>query len=661
MDKTLQEKFLGIIERAGFWVVLLVACVSPLARTSLVKSGFYTPKLVLLYVAASILLGFLLFGLLKGFKIKRTILDIPLIIFFGLAVVSTILSLHSPTSLFGIYEVGDGLLTFFSYLVLFFAASSLVGWDSRRRSWLATALFVSALIICALGMFQFLGFDRLVGGFGLSAGRRVSSTYGNPVYLGGFLSLVLPLIVVVLLSAEESNRKLGGLLLFGLFFATLLLTYCRAAWVAFVASLIALVFLLGKRYVMYRRAEIALVGVFVLALLIVGNQVLGTARQGTLMERATTVLEIKGGTAATRLESWKTATGIAMKRPLLGFGPGTYFYTFQKYATLKKIQLEPDRYDADAHNLLFTTAATLGIPALLTLLFILGAFVVWGFRIAREFALQGDLLPAGYWAGAVGYLVWVQFNPVHVGVTYLFWIFMGLVLSLKPISIVAIKHSLGDRIKLIGTGIISLFVVFLLVLTARLFLADYHFMKGIHYDLRGQPGATPEFERMVELHPYIDDYRWSLARRYLREGTSGDPAGCEKAVATGRKATELNPHYPQGFIEQGNIFVAVGDYKKAIGAFQRAVELSPYNVLAHSNLAFSLFQVEEYRKALGQVEAALKVTPKEAYLHRFMGDCYEKLGEDRKAMAAYKKAAELSSEAEGQDIQTTIQRLMRER
>ncbi len=122
---------------------------------------------------------------------QRLAMTFPMVVLAGLAlwaVLVTLASIDLPTSLWGNYDRGYGLLVVLAGFVFL-----TIAWEMTRAGkgwWLVDAAILGAAIPIFYGYLQMVGLDP-VRGFGVSfpLGQRAASTLGNPLYLGDYLLL----------------------------------------------------------------------------------------------------------------------------------------------------------------------------------------------------------------------------------------------------------------------------------------------------------------------------------------------------------------------------------------------------------------------------------------------------------------------------------------
>lgn len=152
------------------------------------------------------------------------------------AVVSTVFSLSPRISLQGALDSNAGLGSVLALAVLFAASRATCG-DAREAELLLRAAVVGAVLACAYALVQAVGHDPLRWSQAAEyrGWLRPSGTQGHPNYLGGYLVMVLPLMLWGLRRAVRQRQRdqvvIDGLLVM-LVVAVVILSLSRGAWVA---------------------------------------------------------------------------------------------------------------------------------------------------------------------------------------------------------------------------------------------------------------------------------------------------------------------------------------------------------------------------------------------------------------------------------------------
>jgi O-antigen ligase len=143
----------------------------------------------------------------------------------------------------------------------------------------------------------------------------------------------------------------------------IVLSFSRAAWIAFVFELLVLIRLDARR----RGMIVALGVVCVVALLTVPGAV----------QRASTLIHTPQGTGTQRLEQWAGAVSLIADHPVLGIGPGAFGSEFRLVRPDGTVTTYPC-----PHNLYLHIAVECGLPALF--LFLTAAVLVLRAFLGKE-------------------------------------------------------------------------------------------------------------------------------------------------------------------------------------------------------------------------------------------------------------------------------------
>jgi len=190
--------------------------------------------------------------------IKRTPLDIPILLFLISQVISTIISLDSRVSLWGYYSrFNGGLLSIIAYILLYYVFVSTSTFEQVKK-YLKTTL-ITGIIVALWGLPSHFGFDPTCLMFrgtldtacwteSFRPTIRIFSTLGQPAWMAAYLAVLLPITMAAFIwTTEKQNLKsfiaslknvkaLGYLVLIILFYLDLLYTDTRGGYLAFLAA-----------------------------------------------------------------------------------------------------------------------------------------------------------------------------------------------------------------------------------------------------------------------------------------------------------------------------------------------------------------------------------------------------------------------------------------
>ena len=159
--------------------------------------------------------------------------------FLLLAGISTLLAENPAVAVFGGYYRREGLLAWGSYVAFFCAV---LGWASARGtarlSGLLDLLLLASVIPAGHAIQQRLGLDFFfVVNLDIT---RPNGTLGNPIFLGAYLALLLPLTIVRGWQQRRGPALLFWLAVGGLQLVALLLTQSRGPLLAFLLGTLLL-------------------------------------------------------------------------------------------------------------------------------------------------------------------------------------------------------------------------------------------------------------------------------------------------------------------------------------------------------------------------------------------------------------------------------------
>jgi len=275
---------------------------------------------------------------------------------------------------------------------------------------LSIFLFGATLAIIS-GLSQyFLGVEFLRSkGIGVVNGGvyAITSSFAHYNSFGGYLVVILPIAVVLLLKSDSFGQKLR-LLIFSLFsIMAIILTFSRGSWLAVTAAFIFLSIFSKNNFKWIALVLLVVIGMFFLPV---------------FHERLFFIF--KAGGDSNRFLYWLATWVMINEHPFLGMGVGTFMANFTKYM----YNLNPYIYPSYAHNCYLQIWAETGIFSLTSFI----AFVVWvGYYGIKIFLASHDFLLLGLLAGVFGFLVHSIFdsNLYSLRLVIFFWIWIGLIVA----------------------------------------------------------------------------------------------------------------------------------------------------------------------------------------------------------------------------------------
>ena len=437
-----ERRDLSVARRVAWYALLVMVFLVPLVMSDYAVPGmaerltFSSVDVVKLAVErVLVLVALAAWGwdiLRKGGRVRHTPVDWLIAAWLLWSLLSTILSVHWPTALFGVQGRYEGFLTFVMYALIYFLVLQFADNAGRVRR-LAQVLLASSVIVAAYGLLQF---TRVVfvpsSGLPWDETNRAFSTFGNPNMLGGFLVFTAVVALGLVLQERRTRWRVAYWVGFGLNCLALIVSFTRGAWIGAGIGIVLLAVMAWRQRTGIRRVDIAPAGIFAAA--VVAVIVRSLSQPGQVMnfaKRIGSIFQFGSGSGQTRTEIWRAALAGIKQKPLTGWGPDTFTFVFSKFKPAAYVRDAGGSSGADnAHDYPLHLAAGIGVVG--ALLF----FAIWVWAGVRSFKTvfgrPGDatrILVGAFWAAAAGYMFHLLFSLSVPGVTFLLWIALALVLS----------------------------------------------------------------------------------------------------------------------------------------------------------------------------------------------------------------------------------------
>lgn len=365
--------------------------------------------------------------------------------------VSALTGTDVHVGLLGNYGSYDGLFSAACFGVVAMTAAEAFDADDVRRA-LRTFAFCGGVVVVVYGLIQLHDvevsgpkWDFITWRSGASFSQYFFSTFGNPNHLGGYLAMVLPAVLVLGLGTKHRAWRAASGLLAVAVLTELLKASARGAWLAAMAALVVLAVTLAPE--LKRRALLtasAVTGVVAIA-------AAGMALDGKrfLAEPLSALFQSGGNTSVEqRFEIWKAAVRMALDHPITGIGPDTFALIYPRYQGASWVAgLGPTYLVNGAHDILMNFLADQGFVGLVLFLVLL---VFIGLRAAgtwrrlrgveqdesngpelRHRAQAHRACLAVVSASITAYVVQAIFNVQQVGLSFLFWVLVGMLAALS--------------------------------------------------------------------------------------------------------------------------------------------------------------------------------------------------------------------------------------
>jgi len=338
---------------------------------------FIVPKILAFRSVVMVMLGF--YGLLlildwKEFKPKFTPVNIAVFLFWLSFGISTFTGVDAYHSFWDNHERMLGFFTMTHYVIYFYICTAVL------RTWQEWKTALKVFLIAGTGV-MFIGFLQ-VGNPDLllnQGSSRVSSTLGNPIYVGGYALFLSAMAILLLIKEKTLHWRwiLSAILLLAI--ANIFFSGTRGDMLALAVAIPLTIFLSALTMRVYPKAKIYLWSS--LAIFILLFSVLYFNRQTSFVQNIpavgrainTSLSDIK---ASPRWVAWEIALESWKDKPIFGWGPNNYFYAFNTHYNPKSLDWGyGETWFDNAHNIVLNTMAVQGTFGILVYLLLFGIAV----------------------------------------------------------------------------------------------------------------------------------------------------------------------------------------------------------------------------------------------------------------------------------------------
>ncbi len=603
------------------------------------------PKTLFLKIII-IFLSFLFFYSLDSLGVKISSLTLPLAFFILLLTLTSFLSPNISESFLGESLRRFGVFYFWWCFLLFLLLSSL---SRKGREMGKVALLFSGFLVSLYAVLQSLGFDFLPPSKNWELGRAFA-TFGNPLYMAGFLLMVIPLFWDFW-ESYPSYRLFSGLGIV-LLSAALILSYSRAAiLVLFLISLFYFGLRRGKS--LKERADVLIVfGGLVLAFILLQASGLKP------VERFTSPISLERG-AIPRLSFWKLALNGIAERPLTGHGWGSFLNYFRRNSKVLVKEEGLNEVADKVHNDYLEFGFSGGIFSLLFFLWLLLHFFI------KKSGREENNLPLKIGVLAYLLLVFTTFSTVST-----FPLFLSL-LALAEKGEWEVEVNPNRNIWKVAILVLLIFFIYFLFSHSRAVIADTFKGRGVEtFESGNWRESTPFLEKAVYFEPG-DKWNWLyLGKSYFAGGRNQRKEELlESAANSYKKAIELDPYFFEAHLDLGSVYLFWGEafqkkdlVEKANNSFKSAVYIFPASSVGYYELGLSYIALGDTERAIKSWKISAQNNPSFPDPLFSLGVVYESKGEFSKAEEYFLKAQKIAGDKEALDlIRESLENLKKKR
>ncbi|MCF6149714.1 MAG: tetratricopeptide repeat protein [Candidatus Kuenenia sp.] len=716
--KNISKNIIICCDKIIIGLLCAATVVVPLFFDIRLYSVFDLSKVTALYLFSIVILVMwtILLAVKHDFTFLHVPINIPVLAYIAVFVVATSISINPIMSLFGTYKRFEGLTATICYIFLFYATIHFI--TTRTRFYLLFMSMAGCAVISSIyGIFQRCGIDYFSWS---SSGPRVFSTFGNPVFFAAQLVMVLPVAVSLFFgncfTAQKGNGENGFLInklyVIWIFYVVSVIIYTafwltntRACFVALIGGVFPFLFFIFKNQTTGRHKFVIIVVSFILIGIFFNvrhdtsfikhfaDDVQKAKDSGeespVIFERHThprpwiSQKFAVTGSSFSRIFQYLAAIEIIKDYPALGIGPDTIGIVFQKNLAKVFSVLEKDkgfqfpRQDR-IHNDILDTAVTRGIFGLGTYVWLLVAFGIYVSKNYKHLNNQDKILILGLSSGLICYLIQNQFSFGNTPIVMLFWVMMGLCISIIKINNTEKKVAAEEErlkhgeiiqksneglrqgkvyLKWICCGLVFAMLGFITVFILRAYTADMYFEYGrriLNFSEREKSEPIVDkglffINKAVLLNPYENMYRDELCKVYIQKASNtNDEKWVQKAFVEANNSLMVIPQHFVGFFHFGMIYQMLAEkfnrptVDQAIDFYNKAIEMDPFQAQFHGNLGFLYLNKGNKDRAAEEFYQAYLIRPTDlTYLER-LTNIYLQKGEMEKAFYFSKKTVEIN-------------------
>lgn len=691
----MREQLTGIIDNAISFILIGVVGLTPIFFINQTTEFYEMPKLALLVIATVLLLGLWIFSwILKGkVQITRTPLDIPLLLFLGIVLVSTYFSDSKYQAIYGVFpRVHGSAVAWTTYILLYFVLVSNLKNMLRIRT-LLYVLYGSATLVAVISI---LSFFRVFLPFDFAQAVNFTPT-GSTFSTIALLALLLPLPLISTVSANKLIPTPVALAISVIFSTAIALIGSIPAYVA-LAIVFIVSFLVTKPHknAKFRKAlPLFATPIAVAALVAVltmvpfpGNKVQELA--------ASFPREIQLPFSI----SWKVSASAFRDAPLVGSGPATYLFNFTSYKPLEFNLLDYWNFSFDsAYNEFLQVWGTIGILGLIALII---ACLTIANNVRKNLSVKtvshdGEvpaLIPSLAISALVGILLFAIHATTLVSIVATLVVFALLLASQRNIRENVMNLSMGLKASTAANRQFDLlpvivFAVFLVAAAPVLYqtyntiMADYWHRQALLQANRSGNLTYTYLQRAEALNPFIDLYRIDMAQTNFalanaiatqKGPTEENPQGTltdqdrrtiqtllSQSINEGRVAVALSPNSARNWEVLASIYrnitgVAQNALTFSLDAYGRAIQRDPLNPALRISVGGIYYQAQNYDLAIRFFTDAANLKPNNANAYFNLAIALRDKGDLQNAkLVADQAVALLSDNRETQDYRIATQ------
>lgn len=540
-------------------------------------------------------------------------------IYFLAMILATIFSFDPDRSFWSYPERMTGLWPLLHYLLFFVMASGIFrSWDEWKK-----LLGFSVGVATALSFVAFI--QQISPEFVLQTGARAGSFTNNPIFFAGYL--IFNCFFALILIQKAANRTIkiifGGIL--AILFLAFLFAETRGAMIGMAMAAFIYLILIAALHKNKKIQKILLIVVLVLILSGIGFYFVkdqAWVKHIPGINRMTNI-SITSGTGLTRLIAWEIALKGFSEKPIFGWGPENYFYSFNKYYNPESLRYSfYETWFDHAHNQVLDQMNNTGIVGTVSYLTMFVLIVMYLIRMYRRQVIDLYIF-SGSIAILTGYFIQNLFIFDQPNVLIMFYLSLAWWQSYQKKDALGKPWIKSDSVSLtllVVFGIISITYLYLFVF--RPAFASTWVRQGVIAAQSGDiEGSVNAFERGVSIKNQYPDM---VPLYYGREVAQ---------LARAMQPSEEMEQYLQRAYD-----VLLDAAKK------HPANIYNYYLLSLIKIELGAYDPVHYEQALADIDEALKHSPERQQLRFIRGKALIAMGRSQDAIDYYKETVALDDQ-----------------
>lgn len=466
---------------------------------------------------------------------------------------------------------------------------------------------------------------------------RASGPYISPNNLAGFLEMLLPLSLALLM---VGRIKIITRILLG--YATLVIaaglavTFSRGGWVAAAAGILALLLALTT-HKNHRWPALLLLTVFTVGGILIGVHILSKPASDAPQKAGQQMGDISD--LKVRFELWRAAEHMWLDHFWWGAGPAHFDYRFREYRPAI-IQRQPDRAHNDYINLLADWGVVGGGIVLAGMIaFAAGLARTWRHvrRSENDFGSGQSSRFAFYLGAGTGLLALavhsaVDFN-LHVPANAITGVvLLGLLSSHLRFATEGYWFNLRWPSKALASMAIAAGIIYLGGQECRLGRETVWLLRADKFPALFSPEREADLRKAFTAEPENFQTAYNIGEMLRAESfTGGDnyEAQAKEAMDWFARSMRLNPYYGYSYLRTGMCLDWLGEHTEADKLFSQAELLDPNGSFTVANIGWHYVQTGDYAAARQYFQRSLSLDSENNTIARTYLDWVEQKLQER--------------------------------